>query len=61
MQHARGRGGVYTEFWWGKPEGKILLGTPRRRWDYNIKMNLQEVGWRGGGMEWIDLVQDRDG
>jgi hypothetical protein len=41
----------------GKPEGKISLGRPRRGWDDNIKMDLQEV--RCGGMEWIDLPQDR--
>jgi hypothetical protein len=34
------------------------IGRPRRRWEDNIKMHLQEVGW--GGMEWIDLAQDRD-
>jgi hypothetical protein len=28
----------------GKPEGKRLLGRPRRRWEYNIKLDLQEVG-----------------
>jgi hypothetical protein len=38
----------------GKPEGKILLGTPRRRWEDNITIDLQE------GMEWIELAQDRD-
>ena len=42
----------------GKPEGKRPLGRPRRRWDDNIKMDLQVVG--GGGMDWIDLAQDRD-
>ena len=42
----------------GKPEGKILPGGPRRRWDDNITMDLQEVG--GGGMDWIELAQDRD-
>ena len=31
----------------GKPEGKKPLGRPRRRWDDNIKMDLQEVGWTG--------------
>jgi hypothetical protein len=38
----------------GEPEGKRPLGGPRRRWKDNIKMNLQEVGWRG--MNWIDLA-----
>ena len=42
----------------GKPEGKRPLGVPRRRWEDNIKMDLQEVGC--GGMDWIDLTQDRD-
>jgi len=32
----------------GKPEGKRPLGRPRRRWEDNIKMNLQEVGWGNG-------------
>ena len=41
----------------GKPEGKRSLGRPRRRWDDNITMDLQEVGC--GGMDWIDLAQDR--
>jgi hypothetical protein len=42
----------------GKPEGRRPLGKPRRRWDDNIKMDLREVGW--GGMDWINLAQDRD-
>jgi len=41
----------------GKPEGKKPLGRPRRRWEDNIKMNLQEVGC--GGMDWIELAEDR--
>ena len=41
-----------------KPEGKRQLGRPMQRWKGNIKMELQEVGW--GGMDWIDLAQDRD-
>jgi hypothetical protein len=40
-----------------KPEGKRPLESPRLRWEDNIKMDLQEVGW---GMDWIDLAQDRD-
>jgi hypothetical protein len=42
----------------GKPEGKRPLGSPRRRWDDNIKMDLQEVG--GGRGDWMVLAQDRD-
>ena len=42
----------------GKPEGKRPLGRLRRRWENNINLDLQEVGCRG--MDWIDLVQDRD-
>ena len=44
---------MYTEFCWGN-----LRGRPRLRWEDNIKMDLQEVGC--GGMEWIELAQDRD-
>ena len=42
----------------GKPEGKRPLGRPRRRWEDNIKMDLQEMG-EGGG-DWMELTQDRD-
>ena len=42
----------------GKPEGKRPLGRPRLRWEDNIKMDLQEVGC--GGMDWIELAQDKD-
>ena len=41
-----------------KPEGKRQLGRHRRRWEDIIKMDLQEVGC--GGMDWIELAQDRD-
>ena len=42
----------------GPPVGKRPLGKPRLRWEDNIKMDLREVG--RGGMDWMDLVQDRD-
>jgi len=42
----------------GKPEGKRRFGRSRRRWEDNIKMDLQEV--ECGGMEWIELVQYRE-
>jgi hypothetical protein len=42
----------------GKPEGKRQPARPRRRWEDNIKLDLQEVGC--GGMDWIQLAQDRD-
>ena len=42
----------------GKPEEKRPLGRPRRRWEDNIKMGLQEV--RCVGMDWIEMAQDRD-
>jgi hypothetical protein len=41
----------------GKPEGKRLLGRPRRRWMDNIKMDLREIEW--DGVDWIDMAQDR--
>ena len=42
----------------GKPEGKRLLGRPRRRWDFNIKMDIPEV-WCSC-LDYIELVHDRD-
>ena len=41
-----------------KPKGKRPLGRPRRRWEDNIKMDLQEVG--GGYGDWMELAQDRE-
>jgi hypothetical protein len=49
------RRGVYR-FLVGKPEGKRPLGRPERRWEDNIKTDLQEVGWG----TWNDVAQDRD-
>jgi len=60
-------GGVCSAYGWrrgvyrvlvGKPDGKSLLGRPRRRWKDNIEMDLHEVGC--GGMDWIVLAQDKD-
>ena len=50
-----GKAGVLV----GKPEGKRPLGLPNIGWVDNIRTDLQEVGW--GYMDWIGLVQDRDG
>jgi hypothetical protein len=41
----------------GRPEGERPLGRPRRKWEDNIKTDLQEVGW--GIMDWIEPAQDR--
>jgi hypothetical protein len=41
-----------------RPDRKRPLGTPMLRWDNNFKMDFQEVGC--GGMDWIDLAEDRD-
>jgi hypothetical protein len=53
-----GQKGIDIRILVGKPEGKILLGRPRRGLKDNIKMDLREIIW--GGMDWIDLAQDRD-
>jgi hypothetical protein len=42
----------------GKPEGKSPFGSTRRRWEDNIKIDLQEIECEG--MDWIELAQDRD-
>jgi hypothetical protein len=42
----------------GEPERKRLVGRPRRRLVYNIKIDLREIGW--GGMDWINLARDKD-
>ena len=54
MEEGRG----VHKVWVGKPEGKRPLGRPRRRWEDNIKMDLQEVGRDCG--DWMELDQDRD-
>jgi len=50
-----GRGGIHTGYWWENLTDRPLR-IPRRRWEDNIKMNIQKVE----GMDWIELVQDRD-
>jgi len=57
MWHIWKAEGAHTEFWWGYLKKKTL-GRPRHRWEDNIKIDLQDVGW--GGMNWSDLAQDRD-
>jgi hypothetical protein len=54
-------GGVESHihgFGWGKPKGKRPLGRPRRRWKFNMKLDLQQLGCED--MEWTELAQDRD-
>ena len=48
---------MYTGYWWGTL-GKEPLERSRCRWEDNIKIDLQEVGF--GGMDWIEVAQDRD-
>jgi hypothetical protein len=57
VAHMGDRKGAY-KFLVGKPEGKRLLVRTMRRWEDNNKMDLQKMG--SGGMDWIDLAQDRD-
>jgi len=42
----------------GRPEGKRPIGRPRPLWEDNIKMYLEELGWRG--MDWVYLAQERN-
>jgi hypothetical protein len=49
---------VCTGFWWGNLRERDRWGEPRRRWEDNIRMDLQEVGC--GCEDWIGLAQDRD-
>jgi hypothetical protein len=60
MQYACGKKIIYIYIVSvGKPERKRPLGRPRHRWEDNTEMVLRETGW--GGMDWIDLAQDRTG
>ena len=58
MWHVWRKGEVCTRFWWGNLRERPL-GRPRRRWEDNIKMDLEEVG--RGYEDWMGLAQDRDG
>jgi hypothetical protein len=51
---------MYRRILVGKPEGKRLLGRPRRRWMDTICINMDLRGIEWGGMDWIRLCQDRD-
>ena len=51
------RGKTHIGFWWGKLRNRTI-GRHRRRWEDNIWMNLKEISW--DGVDWIDLVQDRN-
>jgi hypothetical protein len=57
MGYRGGRKFVYKDLV-GKPDGTRPLVRPRHTCKYNIKMNLQEMGW--GGMDWIALAVERD-
>ena len=57
MAHMRERRGVHRVLF-GKPERKRPVGRPRRTWEDNIKVDLQEVSWSCG--DWMELAQDRD-
>ena len=55
---ANGREERRVQGFGGETWGKRLLGRSRRRWEDNIKMDLEEMGF--GCMDWIELAQDRD-
>jgi hypothetical protein len=57
MYHAREILKIHTKILAGKPEGKRLLGRPRRRCEDNIRMDLRKTGWEN--VDWIHLTQYR--
>ena len=57
MWHVWRKGELCTRFWWGNLKEKRPLGRPRRRWEDNIKMELEKVG--SGFVDWMELAQDR--
>jgi hypothetical protein len=52
-----GRRGIHISYWW-ESQMERPLGTPRRRWMDNIKMDIREIEW--GGTDWTDKAQNRD-
>ena len=58
MWHEWETGEVHKGFWWGYLRERETTWKTRLRWEDNIKMYLQEVGW--GGMDWIDLAPDKN-
>jgi hypothetical protein len=54
MWYARERREMCTGFWWEIPREKPLE-SPRRRWEYGVKLDLREIGW--GGVGWIHLAK----
>jgi hypothetical protein len=61
MWHVWRKGEMCIRCWWGKPEGKRPLGRPRRRWEDNIKMDLEEVGRGLWGLDGVVLRIGTDG
>jgi hypothetical protein len=59
VAHMGERRGAYRALV-GKPAGRRPLGRSRHRWEDSIKMDIREIGWGRGGMDWINLTQDRD-
>ena len=55
---AWGRGEVCIGFWWGNRRERDHWADPDICWEDNIKMDLQEI--KGGGVDWMELAQDRD-
>jgi hypothetical protein len=58
MSHEWGRRGTLIDYWLESQGGKRPLGSPRRRWVDNIRMDLGEVGW--GDVDWSGLAKDRN-
>jgi hypothetical protein len=59
MWHVWVKGELFTGFRWGDLRGRDHSEDPGIRWEENIKIDFHYEGW-GGGMDWIDLAQDRD-